>query len=75
MKDEISLEEIKAIIDLIRQSESITHFTLKYGDVEILTRARRGSQHSGECGHFSFGAAISHERRCCGGTRSRNRRR
>lgn len=35
MKDQISLDEIKAIIDLIRQSESVTDFTLKIGDVEI----------------------------------------
>jgi acetyl-CoA carboxylase biotin carboxyl carrier protein len=35
MREQITLEEIKAIIDLIRQSESVTDFTLKYGDVEI----------------------------------------
>jgi acetyl-CoA carboxylase biotin carboxyl carrier protein len=35
MKDQISLEEIKAIIELVRQTESVTDFTLRYGDVEI----------------------------------------
>jgi len=35
MKDQITLEEIKAIIELVRQTESVTNFTLKYGDVEI----------------------------------------
>jgi acetyl-CoA carboxylase biotin carboxyl carrier protein len=35
MKEEITLEEIKAIIDLIRQNESITQFSFKFGDVEI----------------------------------------
>jgi acetyl-CoA carboxylase biotin carboxyl carrier protein len=35
MKDQITLEEIKAIIDLIRQTESVREFTLKYGEVEI----------------------------------------
>ena len=35
MKDQITLEEIRAIIDLIRQTESVTDFTLKYGDVEV----------------------------------------
>jgi acetyl-CoA carboxylase biotin carboxyl carrier protein len=39
MSDDITLEEIKSIIELIRQNESITHFSFKYGDVEIsLTR-------------------------------------
>jgi acetyl-CoA carboxylase biotin carboxyl carrier protein len=35
MKEEISLDEIKAIIELVRQTESVTDFTLKIGDVEI----------------------------------------
>jgi acetyl-CoA carboxylase biotin carboxyl carrier protein len=35
MKEEITLEEIKAIIDLIRQNESITQFSFKFGDVEV----------------------------------------
>ncbi len=35
MKDEITLEDIKAIIDLVRQTELVTDFTLKYGGVEI----------------------------------------
>lgn len=35
MKEEITLEEIKAIIDLIRENESITQFSFKFGDVEI----------------------------------------
>ena len=42
MKDQISLDEIKAIIDLIRQSESVMDFTLKVGDVEI--SLSRGAQ-------------------------------
>jgi len=43
MKDQISLEEIKAIIDLIGRSESVTSFTLRYGDVEI--SLSRGGDH------------------------------
>jgi acetyl-CoA carboxylase biotin carboxyl carrier protein len=35
MKDEITLEEIKAIIDLIRQNDSIAQFSFKFGDVEV----------------------------------------
>jgi len=42
MKDQISLDEIKAIIDMVRQSESVTDFTLKVGDVEI--SLSRGTQ-------------------------------
>lgn len=35
MKDQITFEEIKQIIDLIRQTESVSEFSLKVGDVEI----------------------------------------
>lgn len=43
MKDQITFEEIKAIIDLVRQTESVADFTLKYGDVEI--SLSRGGNH------------------------------
>jgi acetyl-CoA carboxylase biotin carboxyl carrier protein len=44
MSEEITLEEIKAIIELIRQNESITNFSFKYGDVEI--SLARGDEHN-----------------------------
>jgi acetyl-CoA carboxylase biotin carboxyl carrier protein len=44
MSEEITLDEIKAIIELIRQNESITSFSFKYGDVEI--SLARGDEHS-----------------------------
>jgi len=44
MEEEITLEEIKAIIDLIRQNESITQFSFKFGDVEI--SLARGDEHN-----------------------------
>ncbi len=44
MSEEITLEEIKAIIELIRQNESITSFSFKYGDVEI--SLARGDEHN-----------------------------
>ncbi len=45
MKDEITLEEIKAIIDLIRQNETITQFSFRFGDVEV--SLSRGGEQSG----------------------------
>lgn len=43
MKEELTFEEIKQIIDLIRETESVTAFSLKVGDVEIaLSRAPNG---------------------------------
>jgi acetyl-CoA carboxylase biotin carboxyl carrier protein len=44
MSEEITLEEIKEIIELIRQNESITSFSFKYGDVEI--SLARGDEHN-----------------------------
>jgi acetyl-CoA carboxylase biotin carboxyl carrier protein len=44
MSEEITLDEIKSIIELIRQNESITHFSFKYGDVEI--SLARGDEHT-----------------------------
>ncbi len=45
MKDEITLEEIKAIIELIRQNETITQFSFRFGDVEV--SLSRGGEQSG----------------------------
>lgn len=55
MKDQISLDEIKAIIDLVRQTESVTDFTLKVGDVEI--SLSRGTQSGGSKRAASSSAA------------------
>lgn len=43
MKEELSFDDIKQIIDLIRETENVTAFSLKVGDVEIaLSRAPDG---------------------------------
>lgn len=43
MKEELSFDDIKQIIDLIREMENVTAFSLKVGDVEIaLSRAADG---------------------------------
>lgn len=55
MKDQISLDEIKAIIDLVRQTESVTDFTLRVGDVEI--SLSRGTQSGGSKRAASSSAA------------------
>lgn len=43
MKEQITFEEIKEIIDLIRKTDSVSEFTLKCGDVEI-SLSRGGSE-------------------------------
>ena len=44
MATEVSLDEIRAIIELVRDAENVAEFSLKYGDVEVaLSRNPRGS--------------------------------
>lgn len=47
MADEVSLEEIKAIIELVRDAENVAEFSLKYGEVEVsLSRNSRATMPS-----------------------------